>query len=163
MIRGNLGLYSAHLPLDMHPLLGNNKVLANQLELYDLEPFGEYGGQKIGLKGRLDPISAEKLGVKLENKLGSPMKVIGSGEIRTLGVVSGAAADILGQAVDDGLDAYLTGEGANHHYHESIENECILVLAGHYATETGGVKAVGNHLEEKFGIKTEFLDYPTGI
>jgi dinuclear metal center YbgI/SA1388 family protein len=163
MIRGNLGLYSAHLPLDMHPLLGNNKVLANQLELYDLEPFGEYGGQKIGLKGRLDPISAEKLGVKLENKLGSPMKVIGSGEIQTLGVVSGAAADILGQAVDDGLDAYLTGEGANHHYHESIENECVLILAGHYATETGGVKAVGNHLEEKFGIKTEFLDYPTGI
>jgi len=163
MIRENLGLYSAHLPLDMHPLFGNNKVLANQLELYDIEPFGKYGGQKIGLKGQLDPISAEGLRLKLESKLGSSIKVIGSGEIRTLGVVSGAAADILAQAVDDGLDAYLTGEGSNHHYHESIESECVLILAGHYATETGGVKAVGNHLEEKFGIKTEFLDYPTGI
>jgi len=163
MMRENLGLYSAHLPLDMHPILGNNKVLADQLELYELGPFGEYGGQKIGLKGRLDPISAEGLGAKLEDKLGSPIKVIGSGEIQTLGIVSGGAADILSQATEVGLDAYLTGEGANHHYHESIESECVLFLAGHYATETGGVKSVGKHLEEQFGIKTEFLDYPTGM
>ncbi len=163
MIRENLGLYSAHLPLDMHPVLGNNKVLADQLELNELEPFGEYEGQKIGFKGRLKTLSAEELGEKLEGKLGSPVKVIGSGEVQTLGIVSGGAADILSQAAMAGLDAYLTGEGSNHHYHEAIENECVLILAGHYATETGGVKAVGKHLEEQFGIKTEFIDYPTGI
>ena len=78
-------------------------------------------------------------------------------------IVSGGAADILSQATEVGLDAYLTGEGANHHYHESIESECVLFLAGHYATETGGVKSVGKHLEAQFGIKTEFLDYPTGM
>ena len=163
MIRENLGLYSAHLPLDMHPVLGNNKVLADQLELNELEPFGEYEGQKIGFKGRLKTLSAEELGEKLEDKLGSPVKVIGSGEVQTIGVVSGGAADILSQAAVAGLDAYLTGEGCNHHYHEAIENECVLILAGHYATETGGVKAVGKHLAEQFGIKTEFIDYPTGI
>ena len=163
MIRKNLGLYSAHLPLDMHPVLGNNIFLADQLELNEVEPFGEYEGQKIGLKGRLDLISAEKLGEKIEGKLGSPAKVIGSGEVRTLGIVSGGAADILSQAAADDLDAYLTGEGANHHYHEAIESRCVLILAGHYGTETGGVKAVGKHLEEQFGIKTEFLDYPTGM
>jgi len=163
MMCENLGLYSAHLPLDMHPVLGNNKVLAGQLELNELEPFGEYEGQKIGFKGRLKSLSAEELGAKLEDKLGSPVKVIGSGEVQTLGVVSGGAADILSQAAVAGLDAYLTGEGSNHHYHEAIENECVLILAGHYATETGGVKAVGKHLEEQFGIKTEFIDYPTGI
>jgi len=163
MIRENLGLYSAHLPLDMHPVLGNNKVLADQLELNELEPFGEYEGQKIGFKGRLKTLSAEELGEKLEDKLGSPVKVIGSGEVQTIGVVSGGAADILSQAAVAGLDAYLTGEGSNHHYHEAIENECVLILAGHYATETGGVKAVGKHLAEQFGIKTEFIDYPTGI
>ena len=163
MIRENLGLYSAHLPLDMHPVLGNNKVLADQLELNELEPFGEYEGQKIGFKGRLKTLSAEELGAKLEGKLGSPVKVIGSGEVQTLGIVSGGAADILSQAAVAGLDAYLTGEGSNHHYHEAIENECVLILAGHYATETGGVKAVGKHLAEQFGIKTEFIDYPTGI
>ena len=163
MIRENLGLYSAHLPLDMHPVLGNNKVLADQLELNELEPFGEYEGQKIGFKGRLKTLSAEELGEKLEGKLGSPVKVIGSGEVQSLGIVSGGAADILSQAAVAGLDAYLTGEGSNHHYHEAIENECVLILAGHYATETGGVKAVGKHLAEQFGIKTEFIDYPTGI
>ena len=163
MICENLGLYSAHLPLDMHPVLGNNKVLADQLELNELEPFGEYEGQKIGFKGRLKSLSVEELGAKLESKLGSPVKVIGSGEVQTLGIVSGGAADILSQAAVAGLDAYLTGEGSNHHYHEAIENECVLILAGHYATETGGVKAVGKHLEEQFGIKTEFIDYPTGI
>ena len=163
MMCENLGLYSAHLPLDMHPVLGNNKVLAGQLELNELEPFGEYEGQKIGFKGRLKSLSAEELGAKLEDKLGSPVKVIGSGEVQTLGVVSGGAADILSQAAVAGLDAYLTGEGSNHHYHEAIENECVLILAGHYATETGGVKAVGKHLEKQFGIKTEFIDYPTGI
>ena len=163
MICENIGLYSAHLPLDMHPVLGNNKVLADQLELNELEPFGEYEGQKIGFKGRLKTLSAEELGEKLEDKLGSPVKVIGSGEVQTIGVVSGGAADILSQAAVAGLDAYLTGEGSNHHYHEAIENECVLILAGHYATETGGVKAVGKHLAEQFGIKTEFIDYPTGI
>ena len=163
MICENIGLYSAHLPLDMHPVLGNNKVLADQLELNELEPFGEYEGQKIGFKGRLKSLSVEELGAKLEGKLGSPVKVIGSGEVQTLGIVSGGAADILSQAAVAGLDAYLTGEGSNHHYHEAIENECVLILAGHYATETGGVKAVGKHLAEQFGIKTEFIDYPTGI
>ena len=163
MMRGNLGLYSAHLPLDMHPVLGNNKALADLVGLTKIEPFGEYEGQKIGLMGLLKSISAEALGVKLEAKIGSPVKVIGSGEVRTLGLVSGGAADILRQASTAGLDAYLTGEGANHHYHEAVENDCVLILAGHYATETGGIKAVGRHLEEQFGIETEFLDYPTGM
>ena len=95
--------------------------------------------------------------------MGSPDKVIGSGEVRTLGLVSGGAADILRQASTAGLDAYLTGEGANPHYHEAVENDCVLILAGHYATETGGVRAVGKHLEEQFGVETEFLDHPTGM
>lgn len=163
MMRNNLGLYSAHLPLDMHPLLGNNKALADLVGLSKIEPFGEYEGQKIGFKGHIEPISAEALGAKLEAKSGSPVKVIGSGEITTLGLVSGGAADILRQAWVAGLDAYLTGEAANHHYHEAVENGCVLILAGHYATETGGVKAVGKHLREKFNIEAEFLDYPTGM
>ena len=163
MIHENLGLYSAHLPLDMHPVLGNNKALVDQIGLEEIKPFGEYEGQKIGFKGKLKPLSAEALGIKLEAEIGSYVKVVGSGEVKTLGLVSGGAADILRQAAAEGLDAYLTGEGSNHHFHEAIENDCVLLLAGHYATETGGVKAVGKHLEEQFGIQTEFLDYPTGM
>ncbi len=102
-------------------------------------------------------------GDDLRNQMGSPVMVIGSGEVRTLGLVSGGAADILRQAVEEGLDAYLTGEGAHQHYHEAMEDGCALILAGHYATETGGVKAVGRYMEEQFGVETEFLDYPTGM
>ncbi|MBT3924005.1 MAG: Nif3-like dinuclear metal center hexameric protein [Nitrospina sp.] len=163
MINANLGLYSAHIPLDLHPVFGNNRALADLIGLNNLEPFGEYGGIKIGFKGTIVKKSAEGLAQELAEKLGSSVKVIGEGEIETVGLVTGGAADIIQQASREGLDAYITGEGANHHYHEAIENHCIMIFAGHYATETGGVKSVGGHLEQKFGVTTEFLDYPTGL
>ena len=163
MMRSNLGLYSAHIPLDLHPVLGNSKALADVAGLTGLEPFGEYEGIKIGLKGLVDPQSAEFLGKQLEKKLGTPVKVVREGEVKTVGLVTGGAADILHQAITEGLDCYVTGEGSNHHFHEAVEGGCVLILAGHYATETGGVKAVGKHLLEKFGLETEFIDYPTGM
>ncbi len=163
MMQANLGLYSAHIPLDLHPVHGNNRALADLIGLENLEPFGEYEGVKIGFKGSLSAISAEKLGEVLEVKLGSKVNVIGNGEIKTIGLVTGGAADIVRQAIQEGLDCYITGEGANHHFHEATEGNCILIFAGHYATETGGVKSVGKHLQEKFGIASEFLHYPTGL
>jgi dinuclear metal center YbgI/SA1388 family protein len=163
MINANLGLYSAHIPLDVHPVLGNNRALAELIGLKDLKPFGEYGGIKIGFKGTVEKISADILAKELTEKLGSSVKVIGTGEIESVGLVTGGAADIIQQASREGLDAYITGEGTNHHYHEAIEGGCVLFFAGHYATETGGVKSVGQHLEQKFQITTEFLDYPTGL
>ena len=163
MIHANLGLYSAHIPLDIHPVLGNNRALANLIGLENIEPFGEYGGIKIGFKGTLPKIPAKTLAQDLAKKLGTQIKVVGEGDIESIGLVSGGAAEIIGQASREGLCAYITGEGANHHYHEAVEGNCILMLAGHYATETGGVKAMGQHLEKQFGISHEFIDYPTGL
>jgi dinuclear metal center YbgI/SA1388 family protein len=163
MIRGNLALYSAHLPLDMHPVLGNNKALGDKVGLTDIEPFGDYNGSKIGLKGKIGRKSAVQLGKELEAVLKSPVKVIGENEVETLGIVTGGAGDLVAQASSEGLDCYLTGEGANQHFHEAIEGGCALIFAGHYATETGGVQAVGAHLKQKFDIDIEFLDYPTGL
>jgi len=163
MIRSNIALYSAHLPLDMHPLLGNNKSLGDKVELTDIEPFGEYNGSKIGIKGKIPKKSVIQLGKELEVVLKSPVKVIGANEVETLGIVSGGAGDLVSQASNEGLDCYLTGEGANQHFHEAIEGGCSLIFAGHYATETGGVQAVGAHLEQNFDIDIEFLDYPTGL
>ena len=163
MFCANLGLYSAHIPLDMHPVLGNNRALADLINMEQLEPFGEYGGEKIGLKGRIASQSADSLGKLLQTRLNASVKVIGTGEVQTVGLVTGGAADILHQAKEETLDCYITGEGANHHFHEAIEGRCVLILAGHYATETGGVKAVGRHLKEQFNLQTEFLDYPTGM
>ncbi|MFQ5443222.1 MAG: Nif3-like dinuclear metal center hexameric protein [Nitrospinales bacterium] len=163
MMRSNLGLYSAHLPLDLHPVHGNNKALADKAGLSRLEPFGEYNGIKIGFKGNIERRSAKSLGKELEEKLGPPVRVIGEGDVETVGLVSGGAADIIRQAIDENLDCYITGEGANHHFHEAIEGGCVLILAGHYATETGGVQSIGCHLTETFQIESEFLDYPTGM
>ncbi len=163
MIRANLALYSAHIPMDVHPVLGNNRALADMIGMERLEPFGEYEGTKIGLKGRIPRQSAQDLGKLLEEKLGFPAKIIGSGDIESVGVVTGGAGDILRQAVDENLDCYITGEGANHNFHEAVEGKCVLIFSGHYATEKGGVLAVGKHLNEKFNIDCEFLDYPTGL
>ncbi len=162
-IRANVGLYSAHLPLDMHPVLGNNRALADKIGLDHPEAFGEYEGQLIGLKGKVKRQPAQQLGQLLEKKLGASVKVIGDGQVEAVGLVTGGAGDIIGQAVQEGLDCYITGEGENHQYHEAIEGGCVLIFAGHYATETGGVQAVGQHLEQQFGLETEFLDYPTGL
>ncbi len=163
MIRGNLGLYSAHLPLDVHPVLGNNKALAEKIGLEKTEPFGKYEDQLIGLKGRVLPQTSQALGKLLEDQLGASVKVIGNKKVETVGVVTGGAGDIIQQAVAQGLDCYITGEGANHQFHDAVEGNCALIFAGHYATETGGVQAVGKHLEQKFDLTTEFLDYPTGL
>lgn len=163
LIGANLGLYSAHVPLDMHPVLGNNRALADIIGLEALEPFGEYEGELIGFKGRVAPQPAKTLGDRLAAGLSSPVRVIGEGPVETVGLISGGAGDMLKQAIDQDLDAYITGEGANHHFHEALEGGCVFMLAGHYATETGGVKAVGRHLQEKFNIETEFLHFPTGL
>ena len=130
MMQANIGLYSAHIPLDLHPAYGNNRVLADLIGLENLESFGEYDGIKIGFKGSLPAISSEKLGQVLEQKLDSQVKVIGKGEVKTVGLVTGGAADIVRQAIQEGLDCYITGEGANHHFHEATEGNCILIFAG---------------------------------
>lgn len=163
LIQSNMGLYSAHLPLDMHPILGNNRALADLLGLQNIQPFGEYSGQKIGFKGEIEPRSSLQLAQELEEKLATSVKHARQGEVRTLGIVSGGAGDILRQAIQENLDCYITGEGGNHNFHEAEEGDCSLLFAGHYATETGGVCAVGKHLEEKFSLQTEFLHYPTGL
>ncbi len=147
----------------MHPVLGNNRALADLIGLEHLETFGVYGGEKLGLKGQVVATDAEELGKKLQAKLGAPVKVIGKGKIETVGLVTGGAGDMVAQAITENLDCYISGEGANNHFHEAIEGNCVLMLAGHYATETGGVKSVGKHLKDKFNIETAFLHYPTGM
>jgi len=163
LIKSNIGLYSAHLPLDMHPVLGNNRALADLIGMKNLQPFGDYSGLKIGLKGDIEPRPSQELAQELEEKLSTTVKHARQGQVKTIGIVSGGAGDILRQAIKENLDAYLTGEGGNHNFHEAEEGECSLLFAGHYATETGGVKAVGKHLKEKFGLQAEFLHYPTGL
>lgn len=165
LLEAGLSLYVSHLPLDAHPEVGNNAVLARLLELEDIEPFGRWGDRAIGVLGRLpQTVDRSGLAARLEALLGVRPDVLpfGGDAIRRVAVVSGAAADLIPEAEAVGADAFVTGETSHTAFHQARERGVNVVFAGHYATETLGVRALGDHLAEKFGLETVFLDAPTG-
>ncbi|HYO46217.1 MAG TPA: Nif3-like dinuclear metal center hexameric protein [Gemmatimonadota bacterium] len=165
LLEAGLSLYVSHLPLDAHPEVGNNAVLARLLELEDIEPFGRWGDRAIGVFGRLpQTVDRSGLAARLEALLGVRPDVLpfGGDAIRRVAVVSGAAADLIPEAAAAGADAFVTGETSHTAFHQARERGVNVVFAGHYATETLGVRALGDHLAEKFGLETMFLDAPTG-
>ncbi len=164
MFDNDIALYSAHIPLDCHPEVGNNAVLSQRLGLGDVKPFGDYHGTAIGLMGTL-PVSRDTLVARLTEILGGTPHLIPGGPdaVQKVGVVTGGGGSMIGQACDAGIDTFITGEG-NHHTHFDAEEWGINVIyGGHYATETFGVQALAGHIERKFGIPWEFIDHPTGL
>ncbi len=164
LMQENIALYSAHLPLDLHPDVGNNAVLARQLGVTVRGGFGEEYGVQIGVWGELDaPRGA--LQQQLVAALGAPPRLMpfGPERVRRVGIVTGGAGSMIGQAWAAGLDTYITGEGAHHTYFDAEELGVNVFYAGHYATETVGVKALAEHLCVKFGLPWTFLDHPTGL
>jgi dinuclear metal center YbgI/SA1388 family protein len=164
LVRHNIALYSAHIPLDLHPEVGNNVVLARLLGLDDPEPFGDYLGQQIGVKGTL-PASRTALVDTLRDLLGVEPRVIPGGpdDVRCVGIITGGGGTMIRTAVEAGVDTFITGEGAHHTYFDAEEAAINVIYAGHYATETVGVKALAQHLEHEFGLPWVFLDHPTGL
>jgi dinuclear metal center YbgI/SA1388 family protein len=164
LIEGGLGLYSVHLPLDTHPEVGNNALLSRRLGLEIRGQFGVMHGVQLGMWGDLST-DREALRSRVEKVVGGPVRLIPGGpeRIRTVGVITGAAGSVLGQAVAAGLDAYVTGEGNHHTFSEAIEDGINLYYAGHYATETFGVQALAEHLARSFGLSWEFIDLPSGL
>jgi len=164
LITADVALYSAHLPLDAHPEVGNNIELARGIGLNVDGRFGEYEGNAIGFRGELQ-VSRGELSARLEKLLGAePFLIPGGPEAaRRIGVVTGGGASMIAQARDAGLDTFVTGEGPHHSYFDAQEWELNVFYAGHYATETLGVKALARHLSEKYGLDWEFIDHPTGL
>jgi len=162
--RGDVALYSAHLPLDCHPVVGNNAVLARDLGLTDLTPFGRSPGIEIGVSG-LFPGSLEELADRIARRLGHAPRVIGKGPSRVerVAIVTGAASDLLAEARDRGISTFLTGEGPHHTFFDAEEWGLNLIFGGHYATETVGVQALGEHLRRQFPLEFQFFDHPTGL
>lgn len=162
LVRAGAALYAAHLPLDAHPELGNNAGLAAALGLGELEPFGTYAGYAIGLKGRYPrPVAWAEVLRRLRRACpDGRFEHVDAGPrlVRTVGVVSGGAAEEFSQAVEQGLDAYVTGELGLVDYNAVLNNPIDFAAAGHYATERFGVRAVGRWLAETFGIEAEFVD-----
>ena len=153
LLEADIAVYSAHLPLDVHPQHGNNAVLARTLGIEVDGRFGEYRGEPMGVSGRL-ALRREALVARLDELLGGPVRLIAGGPELTqrVGVVTGGGASAIHDAIEAGIDTFITGEGAHHTYFDAMEGGINLILAGHYATETWGVRSLGAHLEERFGL-----------
>jgi dinuclear metal center YbgI/SA1388 family protein len=162
----NMALYAVHLPLDQHPQLGNNAALADLLGLREIRPFGLYHGRKIGYKGVLDPpVSLEEAVKRIAFAGRPPLGVFPFGPDLngTCAVVSGGAAREALQALDEGLDLYVTGEAAHSIYHEIQEARLNMIAAGHHSTEVWGVRRVMEHCAAELSLEVEFIDVPTGL
>ena len=164
LFKHDIAVYSSHLPLDVHPDLGNNVQLARALGIEPVGQFGIYSGMPLGVWGNL-LIRREALAARLDDLLGVRVKLIAGGPemISRVGVMTGGAGSRIEDAVTGRLDAFVTGEGAHHTYFDAMENGINVYYAGHYATETFGVKALGQHLEDRYGLPFEFIDCPTGL
>lgn len=162
LIRNDIALWTCHLPLDAHPTLGNNAQICKALGLCALRPFYTYHGETIGFKGEFPEPMAREAFLDLVRKEVSPraqMHAFGPEEVKTVGVVSGGAADGISQAIDEGLDAYITGETNLQAYNACLQRRGNMVAAGHYATERFGVRAIGEWLAAEFGVAHEFIDF----
>lgn len=168
LIDNDLALYVSHLPLDGQQELGNAAGVADVLGLEDRTPFGELGPEYIGQRGTaVDPYAPDELREKLEGSLetgGQPVHHLdfGPDEIEDVAIVTGSGVDWLDEAVESGADALVTGEGKGKAYHEAREAGIHVFLAGHYATETFGVRSL-QELVEEWGLETAFLEVPTGL
>ena len=166
LLSAGTSLYAAHLPLDVHPEVGNNAVLARELGLAELSPFGEYHGVSVGLKGRF-PV-AQRLH-DIADRIGqlTGMQALvhqgGSDLVKTAAVVTGSGSSLIPQAAREGLDLLITGEPKHAAFHLPFEWGINVLYAGHYDTEVFGVKALAERIKAEFGLPWVFLDHPTGL
>ena len=167
LLEAGLGLYSVHLPLDSHLEVGNSALLAAALGLEVQGRLGAYAGWDIGVSGSLpEAVALEDFVTRLEGAIGGgAVKMLpgGPASVRSVGVLTGGGGSFVRESAKAGLDAYVTGEAAHHTYFDAAEFRINVLLAGHYATETFGVKAVGRHLADRFGLQAHFIDQPTGL
>jgi dinuclear metal center YbgI/SA1388 family protein len=164
LVGSNLAVYSSHLPLDLHPKLGNNVQLCSALGLKNSQPFFYNKDQPIGVEVRTK-LPLEEVKQRLKAAVGGEPTVIPGGPsvCQRIGIVTGGAGDELKRAADEGVDTFITGEGPHWTYALAEELGLNLLYGGHYATETFGVKALAEELSERFGLPWSFVDYPTGL
>jgi dinuclear metal center YbgI/SA1388 family protein len=162
LLKNHIHLYAAHLALDAHPEVGNNAVLAKMLGLENIEWWCEVMGTKIGVVGKVNKALAT-IRMQLEDKLQTKVRVLnhGSERVQNLAIVSGFGADRVSEAKALGADTMLTGETSHANFYAAADYGMNVIFAGHYATETVGVRALGDHLVDKFQLKTHFFDFPT--
>ncbi|MBN2280072.1 MAG: Nif3-like dinuclear metal center hexameric protein [Candidatus Marinimicrobia bacterium] len=162
LLENDINLWGFHLPVDAHEKYGNNALLAEFFELQEIESFGEYNGSKIGMKGKAKVSEPEYYFAKVKKEL-NPNAVIlpyGKQKIQTIGIISGGAQKEFGQAVDENIDLYITGEISEYNLHMAKEEKVHFIAAGHHVTERFGVRRIGELLQQELGLIVEFVDIP---
>jgi len=164
LVRHRIGVYSAHVPLDVHPQVGNNVQLARVLGVEVDGTFGRAHDIDIGLHGTLS-IDRDELIGRVQAALGVKPRLLPYGLWQTsrVGIAAGAGGTLVPDAARAGIDTFITGEGPHYTALEAEEYGMNVIHAGHYATETVGVKALAEHLAATFGVETQFIDHPTGL
>lgn len=164
LLERGIALYGAHLPLDLHPDVGNAPVLARALGITIRGGFGEWQGELVGVWGDIDT-ERDVFTRHVAQVLGAAPRLMpfGPARVRRVGVATGGGGSVIRQAAAAGLDAFVTGEGAHYTYFDAEELGVNVYFGGHYATETFGVKALAEHLQAQFGLPWVFLDHPTGL
>ncbi len=166
LVEKDIALYAAHLPLDIHPELGNNAGLALAAGLKNLIPFGVYKGTAIGVKGEFEaPRSIESIidsiGLTSAECLG--VLPFGKKQIRTAGVIAGGGTHEVEQALSEGLDLYITGDVAHEVYHLCLEGGINMISCGHYNTETFGPRLMMERVQRDTPLECFFVHAPTGL
>jgi dinuclear metal center YbgI/SA1388 family protein len=166
LIKSDMALYAAHLPLDAHPEVGNNAQIAKKVGLVSIEPFAYYHGQPIGMRGKFSaPQRLADVAKDLEKIIGSCHRLLQFGPhmIQTVWVVSGSAYDpgLITQLHDQGIDLFITGEPKHAAYYLIQEFGLNIFYGGHYRTERFGPQALGEHISKQFGLPVVYIDAPS--
>jgi dinuclear metal center YbgI/SA1388 family protein len=164
---GGLSVAGYHLPLDAHREIGNNALLAEQLGLeLDERPFAAFKGRPIGVVARsAEGMAPGELVARVKEATGRDPLVFDAGpeRVATIGIVTGGGSRAISEAASLGLDAFITGEPSEHVMGDAREAGIHFLAAGHYATETLGVRRLGDLVSERFGVDHEFIDVPNPI
>lgn len=165
LLSHDISLLAYHLPLDLHPEVGNNVQLARQLDITVEGPLDADNPKVVGLLGSLaEPMSARDFARRVQDVLGrEPLLVEGAGMIRRIGWCTGGGQGYIDNAIAAGVDLYLTGEASEQTFHSARENGISFIAAGHHATERYGVQALGEYLARRFAVEHLFIDCPNPI
>ncbi|RMH35950.1 MAG: Nif3-like dinuclear metal center hexameric protein [Gammaproteobacteria bacterium] len=161
LLAHDINLFAYHLPLDVHDRFGNNVQLAARLGIKVQRRLEPWNKQSVAMKGKLtDPISVDEMAERIEVQLGRAPLVIAGGDhpIRSVAWCTGGGQHYIDAAAAQGIDAFISGEVSEQTVHVAREMGVHFFAAGHHATERYGAMALGEHLQEHFGLDVEFVD-----
>ncbi|WNW11716.1 Nif3-like dinuclear metal center hexameric protein [Pseudomonas sp. DTU_2021_1001937_2_SI_NGA_ILE_001] len=165
LLKHDISLLAYHLPLDVHPEVGNNVQLARQLDITVEGPLDPNDAKVVGLVGSLaEPVSARDFARRIQEVLGrEPLLIEGQRMVQRVGWCSGGGQGYIDRAIAEGVDLYFSGEASEQTFHSAQENGVSFIAAGHHATERYGVQALGDYLARRFAVEHLFIDCPNPV